>query len=62
VVDRSNCPCKKCGHLQKDHSKIWSICYDCKGNYANYGFCIFERPENLKYLEWVYEQKESKDE
>jgi hypothetical protein len=57
MADKSNCPCKKCGHRQSAHGKNYIICYDCSSLPGIMAFCQYERPENLKYLEWICEQK-----
>lgn len=62
MVDKSKSPCLNCSHEQKVHGKHFAICFECLGTYRNSGFCKFKRLDNLPYLEWVCEQKESKDE
>lgn len=59
MVDKSDTPCRKCGHPQDDHSKHFAKCYGCIDDRKN-GQCQFDRLENLKYLEWYVKQKESK--
>jgi hypothetical protein len=62
MVDKSFCPCRKCGHAQASHGKNFIICYDCSDLPNVKAFCQYERLDNLPYLEWVYSQKESSDE
>jgi len=57
MVDKSDFPCKNCGHRQNDHSKHFSKCYACS-DAKKYSSCTFERLENLKFLEWYVKQKE----
>jgi hypothetical protein len=61
MVDKSFCPCKKCGHAQVSHGKNYIICYDCSSLGVK-AFCQYQRLDNLLYLEWASKQKESRDE
>lgn len=58
MVDRSFVPCKHCGHSQNEHSKHFARCFVCEED-KKFSMCRFERLDNLEYLEWVVEQKES---
>lgn len=62
MVDKSNIPCKKCGHEKSAHGSSFDIsfdiCWKCDANdYNNVGYCNFERMDNLEYLEWLYDEK-----
>lgn len=54
MVDLSYYPCETCNHPRKEHSQNFGICYYERGTC----YCSqFER-NNLKYLEWIYNEKE----
>jgi hypothetical protein len=61
MVDKSNYPCRNCGHRQNDHGKHFGLCYACEDN-KKMKCWTFERIGNLEFLEWILNQKESKDE
>lgn len=57
MVDKSEYPCKHCGHSQNEHGKHFPHCFACEDNRKSGGH-KFERIENLEFLEWMYEKKE----
>jgi len=61
MVDKSDFPCKHCGHRQNDHGKHFGTCYACMDNHKS-GQHKFARLDNLEFLEWLSRQKESIDE
>jgi hypothetical protein len=62
MVDYSLCPCKICGHRQKDHFKHFAYCHACGIQQTNpknpTSMHNFNRVDNLLYLEWAYKQNE----
>lgn len=61
MVDKSDYPCRRCGHRQNDHGRHFDYCYACKDTRKS-SHCKFELLPGLELLEWVVKQKESKDE
>lgn len=52
MSDKSEYPCKHCGHKQNDHGKHFPKCYMCEDN-KKQSYCRFERLDNLLFLEWL---------
>lgn len=58
MVDRSLHPCKHCKHSQNEHSKHFARCFACEEG-KKFSGCRFECLDNLEFLEWIIDQKES---
>lgn len=58
-MDKFNCLCKHCYHSTKCHGRYFDVCFTCKDNHKS-GSHKFEKLDNLKFLEFVYEQGEKR--